>query len=124
MNTEADSASEIKRLALSLDSIFERAEQLNASFERSEKPRQKKIVEILHKHGLPACVGPFFDAYSRISASGGDIEQFSQMMVERLSSYLHEDPSQVATRFREAIADYVDLSSRDPDLGGGRHDRH
>jgi len=36
MNKEADTASEmIKRLALSLDSIFQRAEELNASFERS-----------------------------------------------------------------------------------------
>ena len=35
MNTETDTASEIKRLALSLDSIFQRAEELNASFERS-----------------------------------------------------------------------------------------
>jgi len=118
MNKEADTAGEmIKRLALSLDSIFQRAEELNASFERSPKPRQRKIVEILHKHGLPACVGPFFDSYSRISAAGGDIEQFSHMMVERLSSYLQEDPSKVAIRFREAIADYVEFRSRDLDEG-------
>jgi hypothetical protein len=117
MNTEADSTSEIKRLALSLDSIFQRAEELNASFERSPKPRQRKIVEILHKHGIPACVGPFFDSFSRISVAGGDIEQFSHMMVERLSSYLQEDPSEVAKRFREAIADYVEFRSRDLDEG-------
>jgi hypothetical protein len=118
MNTEADTASEmIKRLAWSLDSIFERAEELNASFERSPKPRQRKVVEILHKHGIPACVGPFFDTYSRISAAGGDIEQFSHMMVERLSSYLQENPSEVAIRFREAIADYVEFRSRDLDEG-------
>ena len=116
MNTEADTASEIfKRLALSLDSIFQRAEELNASFESSPKPRQRKIVEILHKHGLPACVGPFFDTYSRISAAGGDIEQFSRIMVERLSSYLKEDPSKVAVRFREAIADYIESKSLDLD---------
>jgi hypothetical protein len=120
MNTEADSASEIKRLALSLDSIFQRAEELNASFERSPRPRQRKIVEILHKHGLPACVGPFFDSFSRISAAGGDIEQFSHMMVERLSAYLQEDPSKVAIRFREAIADYVEFKSLDLDESGGR----
>ncbi len=113
MNTEADTANEIKRLALSLDSIFQRAEELNVSFERSQKPRQRKIVEILHKHGLPACVGPFFDAYARISAAGGDIEQFSQMMVERISSYLKEDTSEVAIRFRDAIADYNELRSRE-----------
>jgi len=118
MNKEADTASEmIKRLALSLDSIFQRAEELNASFERSPKPRQRKVVAILHKHGLPACVGPFFDTYSRISAAGGDIEQFSHMMVKRLSSYLQEDPSKVAIRFREAIADYVEFMSRDLDEG-------
>jgi hypothetical protein len=74
MNKEADTASEmIKRLALSLDSILQRAEELNASFERSPKPRQRKIVEILHKHDIPACVGPFFDSYSRISATGGEL---------------------------------------------------
>jgi hypothetical protein len=118
MNKEADTASEmIKRLALSLDSIFQRAEELNASFERSPKPRQRKVVAILHKHGLPACVGPFFNTYSRISAVGGDIEQFSRMMVKRLSSYLQEDPSKVAIRFREAIADYVEFMSRDLDEG-------
>ncbi len=122
MNTEADRANEmIERLALSLDSIFQRAEELNASFESSPKPRQRKIVEILHKHGLPACVGPFFDTYSRISAAGGDIEQFSRMMVERLSSYLKEDPSRVAIRFREAIADYVECTSRDLNQGGEPH---
>jgi len=116
MNTEADTASEmIKRLALTLDSIFQRADELNASFERSPKPRQKNIVEILHKHSLPACVGPFFDTYSRISAAGGDIEQFIHMTVERLSAYLQEDPSDVAIRFREAIADYVEFRSRDQD---------
>ncbi len=124
MNTEADTANEIKRLALSLDSIFQRAEELNASFERSEKPRQRKIVEILHKHGIPACVGPFFDAYARISAAGGDIEQFNEMMVERLSSYLKEDRSTVAVRFREAIADYVEFRSREMSEGSGRPDRH
>ena len=113
MNTEMDMESEIKRLALSLDSIFQRAEELNASFERSQKPRQKKIVEILHKHDIPVCVGPFFDAYSRISAAGGDIEQLSHMMVERISSYRQEDPSEVAIRFREAIADYVELNKGD-----------
>ena len=123
MNTEVDTASEIKRLALSLDSIFARAEELNASFERSPMPRQRKIVEILHKHGIPACVGPFFDSFSRISAAGGDIEQFSNMMVERLSSYLQEDPSMVAVRFREAIADYVECASRDLGEGGERYDR-
>ncbi len=117
MNTEADAASEIKRLALSLDSIFQRAEELNASFERSQKPRQKKIVEILHKHGIPACVGPFFDAYARISAAGGDIEQFSDMMVERLSLYLQEAAPSVAIRFREAIADYVEFISMRPSEG-------
>jgi Na+-translocating ferredoxin:NAD+ oxidoreductase RnfC subunit len=117
MNTEADTASDmIRRLALSLDSIFQRAEELNASFERSPKPRQRKVVEILHKHGIPACVGPFFDTYSRISAAGGDIEQFSHLMVERLS-YLQEDPSKVAIRFREAIADYVEFRSRDLNEG-------
>jgi hypothetical protein len=120
MNTESDSASEMKRLAFSLDSIFQRAEELNASFERSTKPRQRKIVEILHKHGIPACVGPFFDSFSRISAAGGDIEQFSQMMVERLSAYLQEDPSKVATRFREAIADYVEIKGQDLDESIGR----
>jgi len=120
MHKEADSASEIERLALSLDSIFQRAEELNASFERSPKPRQRKIVEILHKHGIPACVGPFFDSFSRISAAGGDIELFSQMMVERLSAYLQEDPSKVATRFREAIADYVDIRSQELDESSGR----
>jgi hypothetical protein len=117
MNTETDTASEIKRLALSLDSIFQRAEELNASFERSPKPRQRKIVEILHKHGIPVCVGPFFDAYSRISATGGDIEQFSHMMVERIASYLQEDPSEVAIRFCEAIADYVEFRNRGLDEG-------
>jgi hypothetical protein len=35
------------------------------------------------------------------------------MMVERLSSHLKEDPSNVAIRFREAIADYVEFRSRD-----------
>ena len=124
MNTETDTASEIKRLALSLDSIFQRAEELNASFERSPKPRQRKIVEILHKHGIPACVGPFFDAYSRISATGGDIEQFSHMMVERISSYLQEDPSEVAIRFCEAIADYVEFRNRGLDEGSQRYDHH
>ncbi|MGC9194182.1 MAG: hypothetical protein ACP5IL_01860 [Syntrophobacteraceae bacterium] len=60
MNTDKDASDEmIKRLQLSLDSIFQRAEELNASFENSPKPRQKKIVEILSKHGLPACVGPY-----------------------------------------------------------------
>jgi hypothetical protein len=120
MNTKSDSASEMKRLAFSLDSIFQRAEELNASFERSTKPRQRKIVEILHKHDIPACVGPFFDSFSRISAAGGDIEQFSHMMVERLSAYLQEDPSKVATRFREAIADYVEIRSQDLDESIGR----
>ncbi len=117
MNAQVDMENEIKRLALSLDSIFQRAEELNASFERSQKPRQRKIVEILHKHGLPACVGPFFDAYSRISAAGGDIEQFSHMMVERLSAYLQEDAPKVAIRFREAIADYVEFISTSPSEG-------
>jgi hypothetical protein len=120
MNTEVDRASEIERLALSLDSIFARAEELNASFERSPKPRQRKIVEILHKHGLPACVGPFFDSFSRISAAGGDIEQFSHMMVEKLSTYLQEAPPNVEIRFREAIAEYVEFRSRDMDEDGGR----
>jgi hypothetical protein len=118
MNTEADTASEmIKRLELTLDSIFQRAEELNASFESSPRPRQRKIVEILHKHGIPACVGPLFDNYARISAAGGDIEQLSQITVERISSYLQEDPSKVAIRFREAIADYVEFNSRGMDEG-------
>jgi len=73
MKKEADTESEmIKRLAFSPDSIFQRAEELNASFERSPKPRQRKVVEILHKHGIPACVGPFFDTYenpTRMDAS-------------------------------------------------------
>jgi hypothetical protein len=120
MITEADMASEMKRLALSLDSIFQRAEELNASFERSQKPRQRKIVEILHNHGIPACVAPFFDAYSRISGAGGDIQQFSQLMVDRLSAYLQEDPSTVAIRFGDAIADYVEFRRRDMDEGGER----
>ena len=120
MHTESDSASEMKRLAFSLDSIFQRAEELNASFERSTKPRQRKIVEVLHKHGIPACVGPFFDSFSRISAAGGDIEQFCRMMVEKLSGYLQEDPSEVATRFREAIADYIEIRSQDLDESSGR----
>ncbi|MDR3553652.1 MAG: hypothetical protein P4L55_02740 [Syntrophobacteraceae bacterium] len=119
MNTDKDTSDEmIKRLELSLDSIFQRAEELNASFENSPKPRQKKIVEILRKHGIPACVGPFFDNYSRISAAGGDIEQFSRIMVERLSSYLQEDPSKVEVRFREAISDYIECGSHDPAAGG------
>ena len=114
MNTDKDTSDEmIKRLELSLDSIFQRAGELNASFENSPKPRQRKIVEILHKHGLPACVGPFFDTYSRISAAGGDIEQFSRIMVERLSSYLQEDPSGVEVRFRQAIEDYIECRNRD-----------
>ncbi|MGA8132512.1 MAG: hypothetical protein WB930_21350 [Syntrophobacteraceae bacterium] len=35
------------------------------------------------------------------------------MMVERISSYLQEDPSEVAIRFCEAIADYVEFRNRD-----------
>ncbi len=46
------------------------------------------------------------------------------MMVERISSYLHEDPSDVMPRFREAIADYVELRGRDPDVGSERRDSH
>ncbi len=119
MNTDKDASDEmIKRLELSLDSILQRAGELNASFENSPKPRQKKIVEILRKHGLPACVGPFFDTYSRISAAGGDIEQFSRIMVEKLSSHLREAPSGVAERFRQAISDYIESMNRDPLAGG------
>ncbi|MGC8495019.1 MAG: hypothetical protein ACP5SH_25140 [Syntrophobacteraceae bacterium] len=114
MNTDKDTSDEmIKRLELSLDSIFQRAGELNASFENSPKPRQKRIVEILHKHGLPACVGPFFDTYSRISASGGDIEQFNRIMVTKISSYLQEVPSVVEVRFKQAIDDYIESKSRD-----------
>ena len=119
MNTDKDTTDEmIKRLELSLDSIFQRAEALNASFESSPKPRQRQIVEILRKHGLPACVGPFFDTYSRISAAGGDIEQFSRIMVEKLSSYLQEDPSRVAVRFRQAISEYIEYGGLNPAAGG------
>lgn len=119
MNTDKDTSDEIiKRLELSLDSIFQRAGDLNASFENSPKPRQQKIVGILRKHGLPACVGPFFDTYSRISAAGGDIEQFSRIMVAKLSSYLQEDPSGVEVRFRQAISDYIECRSPDPVAGG------
>jgi hypothetical protein len=120
MDTTTNTSDEIKRLALSLDSIFSRAEELNAAFERSPKPRQRQIVEILHKHGIPACVGPFFDSYSRIRAAGGDIEQFSQMIVERISTYLQEEPSTVAIRFSEAITDYVEVMSRNEEGTSGR----
>ncbi len=124
MDRQPDSANEMKRLELSLDSIFQRADELSASFERSQKPRQRKIVEILHRYNIPACVGPFFDAYSRIRAAGGDIDQFSRMMVERISSYLHEDPSTVEVRFREAIADYIEFRNREMEEGGGPHEHH
>ena len=119
MNTDKDTSDEmIKRLELSLDSIFQRAEEVNASFENSPKPRQRRIVEVLRKHGLPACVGPFFDNYSRISAAGGDIEQFSRIMVEKLSTYLQEDPSRVEVRFKQAISDYIEIGRGDPVADG------
>lgn len=104
---------DLRPLEKSLDEAFQKAEALNAAFEKSEKPRQRRIVEILHKHGLPAFIGPFFDAWFRITAQGGDIEKIGILMIARLSAYLGEDPNVVARKYRGAIADYVEFMSRD-----------
>lgn len=104
-----------QRMQDSLDKTFQRAEELNAAFEKSEKPRQRKIIEILRKHGLPAFVGPFFDAYFRITLQGGDIENLSVLMVSRLSKYLGEDAEVVARKHKDALSEYVAFMSRDLD---------
>ena len=70
------------QLEQSFDKAFGRAEELNAVFEKSEKPRQRIIVEILRRHNLPALVGPFFDVYFRITAGGGDIEKLTILMID------------------------------------------
>jgi hypothetical protein len=101
------------QLEQSFDKAFGRAEDLNAVFEKSEKPRQRIIVEILRRHNLPAFVGPFFDAYFRITAQGGDIEKLTILMITRLSAYLGEDAAIVAQRHKAAVADYIEFMSKD-----------
>jgi len=105
-----------RRLEKSLDEAFQKAEALNSIIENSEKPRQKKIVAILRKHKLPAFIGPFFDAYFRITAQGGDIEEISILMIARLSAYLGEDRNIVGQKYKAAMADYVEFMGKD--LGG------
>ena len=104
---------ESQRLEQSFDKAFGKAEELNAVFEKSEKPRQMIIVEILRKHNLPAFVGPFFDAYFRITAEGGNIEKLTILMIAKLSEYLGEDPAIVAQRHKAAVADYIEFMSQD-----------
>ena len=101
------------QLEQSFDKAFGRAEELNAVFEKSEKPRRRIIVEILRRHNLPALVGPFFDAYFRITAGGGDIEKLTILMITRLSAYLGEDATSVAQRHKAAVADYIEFMSKD-----------
>ena len=45
---------ELQRLEQSFDKAFRRAEELNAAFEKSGKPRQRIIIEILRRQNLPA----------------------------------------------------------------------
>jgi len=104
---------ELQQLEQSFDKVFGKAEELNAVFEKSGKPRQRTIVELLRKHDLPAFVGPFFDAYFRITAQGGDIEKLTILMIERLSAYLGEDAATVAQRHKAAVADYVEFMGQD-----------
>ncbi len=104
---------ELQRLEQCFDKAFGKAEELNAVFEKSEKPRQRIIIEILRRHNLPAFLGPFFDAYFRITAEGGDMEKLTILMIARLSAYLGEDPSIVAQRHKAAVADYLEFMSRD-----------
>ncbi len=104
---------ELQRLEQSFDKAFGKAEELSAVLEKSEKPRQRIIVEILRRHNLPAFVGPFFDAYFRITAEGGNIEKITILMIARLSAYLGEDPAIVAQRHKAAVADYVEFMSQD-----------
>lgn len=104
---------ELHHLEQYFDEAFGKAEEMNAVFEKCEKPRQRIIVEILRRHNLPAFVGPFFDMYFRISAGGGDIENLTILMIERLSAYLGEDASVVAQKHKEAVADYIEFMSRD-----------
>jgi hypothetical protein len=104
---------ELQRLEQSFDKAFGRAEELNAVFEKSEKPRQRIIIEILRKHNLPAFLGPFFDAYFRITVEGGDIEKLTILMIARLSAYLGEDEAIVAQRHKAAVADYIEFMSQD-----------
>ena len=104
---------DLERLKQSLDRAFEKAETLNAVFEKSEKPHQRRVIEILHGHSLPAFIGPFFDAYFRIAAGGGDTEQISTLMIGKLSAYLGEDVAIVAQRHKAAVSDYVEYMSRD-----------
>ncbi len=110
---DSEMVKEWQRMQDSLDRAFQRAEELNAAFEKSEKPRQRKIIEILRKNGLPAFIGPFFDAYFRITLQGGDIENLSVLMISRLSKYLGEDAELVARRHRDALSEYVAFMSGD-----------
>jgi hypothetical protein len=111
---------EWQHLEKSLDLAFKRAKELNPVLEKSEKPRQRKIIEILRKHALPAFIGPFFDAYFRITLKGGDIEKLSVLMISKLSAYLGEDVAVVALRHKAAVADYIDFMGED--LGMQRQD--
>lgn len=119
MNAETGVREEWQRLMQSVDKAFQRAEELNVVFEKSEKPRQQKIIEILRKHGLPAFIGPFFDAYFRITLEGGDVERLSLYIVSRLSGYLGQDAEDVGRRHKAAVAEYVEFMSLD--LGGGNN---
>src|SRR5208282_5483054 len=109
---EDEMVEELQRLEQSFDKAFRRAEELNAAFEKSGKPRQRIIIEILRRQNLPAFVGPFFDAYFRITAEGGDIENLTILMIAKLSAYLGEDPAIVAERHKAAVADYIEFMSR------------
>ena len=45
----------------------------------------------MRKHGIPAFIGPFFDAYFRIAAAGGDIEKISILMIILLGCAVDEE---------------------------------
>ncbi|MEM5787734.1 MAG: hypothetical protein AAGU11_10470, partial [Syntrophobacteraceae bacterium] len=68
---------------------------------------------ILHKHRLPAFIGPFLDSYFRINVPGGDVEKLSLVVVARLAKHLKEDPTLVARRHKAAVSDYIEYMSED-----------